>query len=309
MLRRAVAAAIGSKPVAALGQVFPPTRALAARFVAGDTLGEALPVIKDTVANGYLATVDYLGPEPSDPHRADKNCTELLDLMQWLAVERVTESVDVSLRLSQLGQALDDGQEQSLHSARLLCASAASVGSRITLDMEDTTTTDLTLAAWSELNKEFPATGVALQAALYRTVDDVRVMAVENSRIRLCKGAYTEPGHLAHDSTRDIDIAFVRTMKHLFSSQAYPMIATHDVRLIDIARELADRAGREPGSYEFQLFYGVAPGVQERLRDDGERVRLSIPYGKQWYRYFTRRILERPTTVGSIVGSAARRRQ
>ncbi len=307
MLRRAVAAVVGFKPLAALGQVFPPTRALAARFVAGDSLGAALPVIKDLVTDGYRVSVDYLGQPATDSGRADKNCTELLDIMQWLAVERVTGEVEASISLAELGQGLDNGAAISLHNARLLCASASSVGSSVTIGMGDHTETDATFSTWGALVRDYPSTGITLQAALYRTADDVRELATSGQRIRLCKGEYTEPGHLAHTSAREIDIAFVRAMKHLFATDAYPMIATHDVRLIEIARELAARAGREPGTYEFQLFYGMAKSLQERLRDEGERVRLYVPYGKQWYEYFANRLMERPSNVGAIVGSAARR--
>ncbi|WP_028708818.1 proline dehydrogenase family protein [Propionicicella superfundia] len=308
MLRRTVAAVVGSKPLAAVGQAFPPARALAAQFVAGDTLGEALPVVKSLVADGFLVTMDVLGEAVETAAAAEKNSTEYLDLLQWLAAERLTDAVEVSLKLSAVGQALPDGDGLSGEHARLICAAAHGIGSAVTLDMEDHTTTDLTLGTWRSLLPDYPRTAAVLQARLFRTPDDLNELAVDGRRIRLCKGAYTEPAEIAHRRSRDVDKAYVRGLKQLFAADAYPMIATHDSRLIEIAQELAARAGREPGSYEFQFLYGVAAKDQERLRDAGERVRLYLPYGTEWYRYFSRRLIERPANLGLMLRALGRRR-
>lgn len=309
MLRRTVAAVVGSKPMAAFGEAFPPARALAAQFVAGDTLGEALPVVKDLVSRGFLVTMDFLGEAIESESAAEKNSSEYLDLFQWLAAERLTDSVEASLKLSAVGQALPDGARISGEHARLVCSAAQGVGSAVTLDMEDHTTTDLTLDTWQSLLPEYPRTAVVLQARLFRTSDDVDALATAGRRIRFCKGAYTESTEIAFRSSRDVDKAYVRGLKKLFASDAYPMIATHDARLVAIAQELASRAGREPGSYEFQFLYGVAHKEQQRLLDDGERVRLYLPYGTEWYRYFSRRLIERPSNIGLMLKSVGRRRR
>jgi proline dehydrogenase len=308
MLRRTVAAVVGSKPMAALGEAFPPARALAAQFVAGDTLGEALPVVKDLVSRGFLVTMDFLGEAIESEAAAEKNRNEYLDLFQWLDAERLTGSVEASLKLSAVGQALPDGVRISGEHARLVCSAAQGVGSAVTVDMEDHSTTDLTLGTWRSLLPDFPRTGVVLQARLFRTSDDVDALATADRRIRFCKGAYTESSEIAFRTSRDVDKAYVRGLKKLFASDAYPMIATHDARLVAIAQELASRAGREPGSYEFQFLYGLAHKEQQRLRDDGERVRLYLPYGTEWYRYFSRRLIERPSNIGLMLKSVGRRR-
>lgn len=309
MIRRALAAVIGSKPVAAVGQAFPPVRTLSTQFVAGDTLGQALPVVKGLISDGYLVTMDYLGEAVTSAKTATAITDEYLDLMQWLAVERLTDSVEASVKLSALGQALTDEPDLTLDNARLICAAAREVGSSVTFDMEDHRTTDQTLDTWRQLLPEYPSTGIVLQARLYRTDTDLETHALAGHRIRLCKGAYAEPADLAHRSSNDVDLAYVRSLKKILASDAYAMIATHDKRLIKIAQELVERYEREPDSYEFQFLYGVHTADQERLRKEGERVRLYVPYGTQWYQYFSRRLVERPANVGLMVGAIRRRFQ
>ncbi len=169
--------------------------------------------------------------------------------------------------------------------------------------MEDHTTTDSTLAILRELRKDFPETGAVLQASLHRTEADCRALAYEGSRVRLCKGAYLEPEAVAFQERLDIDKSYVRCLKVLLAGDGYPMIATHDPRLVEIASSLASRYGRAKGTYEFQMLYGIRPTEQRRLADSGETVRVYIPYGTEWYGYLMRRLAEKPSNLSFFVKS------
>ena len=163
--------------------------------------------------------------------------------------------------------------------------------------MEDHTTTDSTLGILRELRKDFPETGAVLQAMLHRTEADCRALAYEGSRVRLCKGAYHEPETVAFQDRLDIDKSYVRCLKVLLAGQGYPMVASHDPRMIQIASSLASRYGRRPGTYEFQMLYGIRPEEQKRLAETGETVRVYVPYGEEWYGYLMRRMAERPQNL------------
>jgi proline dehydrogenase len=163
--------------------------------------------------------------------------------------------------------------------------------------MEDHTTTDATLDTLRELRRDFPETGAVLQAYLHRTEQDCRSLAHEGSRVRLCKGAYREPEDVAFQRRHEVDKAYVRCLKILMAGEGYPMVATHDPRLVRIASALATRNGRMPGSYEFQMLYGIRPEEQKRLVGVGESVRVYMPYGQEWYGYLMRRLAERPQNL------------
>src|SRR4029079_14645513 len=180
------------------------------------------------------------------------------------------------------------GDKIALENARTICRAARNAGTTVTLDMEDHTTTDATLATLRELRKDFPETGAVLQAYLHRTESDCRTLAFEGSRVRLCKGAYDEPADVAFQSRLRVDNASARCLKVLLAGQVYPMIAPHDPRMITIAAALASRNGRAAGSYEFQMLYGIRPEEQRRLAEAGETVRVYVPYGTEWYGYLMR---------------------
>jgi proline dehydrogenase len=163
--------------------------------------------------------------------------------------------------------------------------------------MEDHSTTDSTLRILRELRKDFPETGAVLQAYLRRTEADCRDLAYEGSRVRLCKGAYKEPESVAFQGRRDVDRAYVRCLKILMAGQGYPMVASHDPRMVDIAGALATRNGRAQGSYEYQMLFGIRPDEQRRLAEAGEKVRVYVPYGQEWYGYLMRRLAERPSNL------------
>lgn len=298
MLRRAMLSAAGSEGVKELVTRMPVSSGIVARYVPGEATSEVVGAAAEVIADGRLVTIDHLGEDTLDAEAAEANTLAYLELLDALGSEGLARGAEVSVKLSAVGQALgEDGPELSLENARRICSAARQIGTAVTLDMEDHTTTDLTLETLRSLRKEFPETGAVLQAYLRRSEADCRQLAHEGSRVRLCKGAYREPGTVAHASRREIDLAYVRCLKILMSGRGYPMIATHDPRLIKIAGALATRYGRDQGSYEYQMLYGIRTEEQKRLAAAGERVRVYLPFGQEWYGYLMRRLAERPSNL------------
>lgn len=201
----------------------------------------------------------------------------------------------MSVKLSALGQAFDE--QLAYDNARAICAAAEAARTTVTLDMEDHTTTDSTLDILAKLRKDYPSTGAVLQAYLRRTESDCRDLAAAGSRVRLCKGAYKEPESVAYQSAREVDKSYVRCMNILMSGDGYPMLATHDPRLIAIGEDRARWFDRAPDRFEFQMLYGIRPEEQDRLVGEGYIVRTYVPYGDDWYGYLMRRLAERPANL------------
>lgn len=286
----------------------PVTRSVVQRFVAGETTGSAVEAIAGLARAGLAATVDYLGEDTTDPVQAEHTRDAYVELLGALADRGLTQGgqVEVSLKLSALGQALGaEGERIALENSRAICQAAAAAGTTVTLDMEDHTTTDSTLSILRELRTDWPWVGAVLQSYLYRTEQDCRDLAHEGSRVRLCKGTYKEPESVAYQDKREVDKAYVRCLKILLAGQGYPMLATHDPRLVDIAQVLIAQQGRDPDSYEFQMLLGIRPEEQARLAATGATMRVYVPYGEQWYGYFMRRLAERPANLGFFLRSLA----
>jgi proline dehydrogenase len=280
-----------------------PFDALVGRFVAGTTLDEAVAAAR-RIAVDRLVTVDHLGEDTTDRARADANVEAYRALLHRLGDEGLADRVEVSVKLSAFGQRLpQDGEKIALESARHVCEAAADVGTTVTVDMEDHTTTDATLAAVRDLRVDFPWVGAVLQSHLRRTEGDCRDLAGPGSRVRLCKGAYDEPESVAFRRTDEVDRSYVRCLKVLMAGHGLPMVATHDPRLVAIARHLAERAGRSAHDYELQMLYGVRPRAQSELAAEGQRVRVYLPYGTEWFGYFMRRLAERPANVAFFARS------
>ncbi len=298
MLRESLLALSRSARTEELVTSLPPTAAVVERYVAGESLTEALDVVHRLIDDGLHVTLDHLGEHTDSRAQAETTAAAYVEALGVVGRQGLGAHVEVSLKLSALGQQLDqDGERVALDHARTICRAARNAGTTVTLDMEDHTTTDSTLRVLRELRQDFPETGAVLQAYLRRTEADCRDMAGEGSRVRLCKGAYQEPESVAHRSRLEVDLAYVRCLRILMAGDGYPMVATHDPRMISIAEVLADRYGREPGSFEFQMLYGVRPGEQCRLARAGARVRVYVPYGRAWYPYFMRRLAERPANL------------
>ncbi|WTW93747.1 proline dehydrogenase family protein [Streptomycetaceae bacterium NBC_01309] len=282
----------------------PVTRPVVDRFVAGDDLPGALAAVAGLVADGLDATVDHLGEDTTDAAQAEANRDAYLALLDALGPLGAGPRIEVSVKLSAFGQALGDGgHDLALANVRPVAEAAARIGSTVTLDMEDHTTVDSTLAVLDELRTQYPGTGAVLQSYLFRTEADCRRLAAQGSRVRLVKGAYREPASVAYQDRREVDLAYVRCLKILMAGEGHPMVATHDPRLIAITQDLARRHDRVPGSYEFQMLYGIRADEQRRLVDAGERVRVYVPFGTDWYGYFTRRLAERPANVAFFLRS------
>jgi proline dehydrogenase len=282
----------------------PLTRPVVNRFVAGDGLRPAMDTVRELTAAGLEVTLDHLGEDVTDRTTARATRDAYLRLLEALGKENLGPRAEVSVKLSAFGQALPDGgHDIALAGVREVAELAGSLGTTVTLDMEDHSTVDSTLAVLRELRRDHPGTGAVLQAYLFRTEDDARELAVEGSRVRLVKGAYREPARVAFQDRHEVDKAYVRALRILFGGPGYPMVGSHDPRMIAIAQELAARHHRAPGTYEFQMLYGIRTAEQRRLAAEGGRMRVYVPYGADWYGYFMRRLAERPANLAFFLRS------
>ncbi|WP_220131846.1 MULTISPECIES: proline dehydrogenase family protein [Nocardioides] len=304
LLRQPLLLLSRSAAVQKLVSTMPVSAGIVRSYVPGESTDAVVDATARLADDGLLATLDFLGEDTLDADQAEATTQAYLELLQRLAERGLTRSAEVSVKLSAIGQFLpDNGHKVALENARTICRAARNAGTTVTLDMEDHTTTDSTLTILRELRKDFPETGAVLQAMLHRTEADCRALAHEGSRVRLCKGAYLEPEDVAFQDRIDVDKSYVRCLKVLLAGEGYPMIATHDPRMVEIASSLASRNGREPGSYEFQMLYGIRPEEQRRLAAKGEKVRVYVPYGTEWYGYLMRRLAERPQNLTFFVRS------
>jgi proline dehydrogenase len=278
---------------------FPVTRKVVERFVAGESPADAVAATRRLTGAGLAVTIDHLGEEVRDTAATIDAVKAYVTLLGALRPLELGRRAEVSVKLSALGQALD--AEMALDNARRVCEAARDCGSTVTLDMEDHTTVDSTLEILRALREDFPETGVAIQAYLFRSEADCRDLA--GSRVRLVKGAYREPASVAYQKEAHVDMAYVRCLKILMEGAGYPMVATHDDRLIAITELLADRNDRDRDSYEYQMLYGIRTDKQEALAGAGSRIRVYVPYGDDWYGYFMRRLAERPANVGFFLRS------
>jgi proline dehydrogenase len=287
-----------SEKVKDLVSTMPVSSGIVSRFVPGETTETAVDATRQLIGSGLQVTLDFLGEDTLDREQADGTVAAYVELLMALQVAGLARSAEVSVKLSAIGQALpDNGEKVALENARTICRAARNAGTTVTLDMEDHTTTDSTLRILRELRNDFPETGAVLQAYLHRTEKDCRDLAYDGSRVRLCKGAYKEPATVAFQDRLDVDKSYVRCLKVLMEGDGYPMIASHDPRMIRIAAHLATQTGRAQGTYEYQMLYGVRPDEQRRLTESGETMRVYVPYGTEWYGYLMRRLAERPSNL------------
>ncbi|MCW2723038.1 proline dehydrogenase family protein [Pseudonocardia sp.] len=290
MLRSTLHAAARSRTVRALVEsgAFDP---LVDRFVAG-TDDDAVLAVARHLATDRLVTIDHLGEDTTDRAQADTIVAAYVGLLRRIGDEGLAGRVEVSVKLSALGQSLPaDADKVALDSARQVCEAAAAAGTTVTVDMEDHTLTDRTLQAVRDLRVDFPWVGAVLQSQLRRTEADCRDLAGPGSRVRLCKGAYAEPSSVAFER-REVDLSYVRCLTVLMDGEGLPMVATHDPRLVQIARFLG--RGRP---YEVQMLHGIRPDAQVALAAEGEALRVYLPYGTEWFGYFMRRLGERPANL------------
>lgn len=279
----------------------PVTRKVVGRFVPGETLAGALESVRALRSTGRLVSVDYLGEDVTDADDADaavRVYAELIDGLGRLGEDGDVRPLEVSVKLSALGQALDrDGEKIARENAFAICEAARRAGVWVTVDAEDHTTTDSTLSIVRDLRADFPWLGTVLQAYLRRTLGDCEEFAASGARIRLCKGAYDEPASVAYRDRDEVTDSYLRCLRVLMAGPGYPMVASHDPAVIAAVPGIAQGCGRAPGDFEYQMLYGIRDGEQRRLADAGNQLRVYLPFGSQWYGYFMRRLAERPANL------------
>jgi proline dehydrogenase len=276
----------------------------ARRFVAGETVGEAIAAVRELNAKGITASLDLLGESVYNEREARAARDDYLHLL-----DRIRESgvdANVSVKLTAMG--LDIDQELCVAIMQDVLSRAQSYQTFVRLDMEASNYTDVTLKLFEE--RLYPTyrehVGVVLQSYLYRTFADVEHMNVLRARVRICKGAYKEPVAVAYPDKKDVDANYVKCMHELMLRGNYPGIATHDPAIIGEAKRWAKEQNISSDRYEFQMLYGVRRDLQESLVKEGYRVRVYVPFGTQWYPYLMRRLAERPANVAFITGSVLR---
>ncbi|WP_163999140.1 proline dehydrogenase family protein [Pyxidicoccus caerfyrddinensis] len=281
-----------------------PFREMASRFIAGETLEEAVDAVKALNARGLTASFDHLNEAVKTP---EETRDEVHQYQRLLArIDQTGAKANVSLKLTQCGLLID--QALALRNARAVVADATKRDSFVRIDMEQSAVTQATLDIVRQLHAEFgePHVGAVLQSYLRRTEEDAKALCRERVRIRLCKGAYLEGPDVAFPDKADVDANYVRCMKVLLDSGVYHGIATHDERMVDATLEYAAKQHLPRGAYEFQMLYGIRRDLQERLVKDGHPVRIYVPYGRHWYPYFMRRLAERPANLWFVMRNLVR---
>lgn len=276
----------------------------ASRFVAGETIDDAVRAVRELNSQGITATMDLLGESVERAEEAAAVADEYLRLLDRMQGERLQGNV--SVKLTAMGQ--DVSEDVCLTNIRSVIERAKRYDSFVRLDMEGSAYTEKTLRLFYD--KLFPAysghVGIVLQSYLFRTAQDVEHSIEKHCRVRLCKGAYREPPTVAYPKKADVDANYVRCMERLLQVGTYPGIATHDEQIIAHARAFVEREGITPDRFEFQMLFGVRRDLQVRLVNDGFRVRVYVPYGTHWYPYLMRRLAERPANVMFILGNIVR---
>lgn len=277
-------------------------RSIALRFVAGETLADAVAAVRAINERGMTATLDHLGENvtnPSEALEAADACCRSLDAIKTAGVQ-----CNLSVKLTQLG--LDIGHECATENLARVLGHAKQSDTFVRIDMEGSDYVDRTLAVFEEVRERFDNVGTVIQSYLYRSERDVRRLTEIGARIRLVKGAYLEPETVAYPRKVDVDASYVRLMRMLLDAGHYPAIATHDPAMIDATRRYAAARNIDSSDFEFQMLYGIRRDLQETLVASGYRMRIYVPYGTQWYPYFMRRLAERPANVMFVLGNIAR---
>jgi proline dehydrogenase len=307
VLRRTLLAASRSPRLRQLIVSAPRTRAIVESYVAGETADDAVRVTRSLRAAGLLVTLDYLGEDTTDQAQAAAVVDEYVKLLGKLGAEGLTHggAAEVSVKPTAVGLMLDAGlaRENIAH----IAAAAREAGTTVTLDAENYDAIEPTLRIAAALRSRYPDLACVIQACLRRSEADCRELAGHGSRVRLCKGAYSEPDAVAYRAKAEVDLAYARCLKVLMNGSGYPMTATHDPRLVEITGSLAMLTGRSADSFEYQMLYGIRPGEQRRLANTGARMRVYVPYGGDWYGYLVRRLAERPRNLAFFLRSLGSR--
>src|SRR5688572_20912338 len=272
---------------------------LTTRFVAGETIDEVIPYIREINAENCTASFDHLNESVDNADEANKEVEEYLQILQQIEATGIRSNV--SIKLTQFGLELD--QELAYQNARRVVVDAHQRGNFVRVDMEGSNVTQATIDIFKRLRSEFELNdvGIVLQSYLRRTYDDAKELVKLPARIRICKGAYSEPPEVAFPDKKDVDDNYVKVMRLLLSSGVYHGIATHDPKMIDATIDFATREGIGKEKFEFQMLYGIRRDLQRQLARDGYNMRVYVPYGKHWYPYFMRRLAERPANIWFVM--------
>jgi proline dehydrogenase len=263
------------------------------RFVAGEELDDAVAAARALNASGFKVSLDYLGENVASREDAVRAREMYIGVFDRIARERL--DANVSLKLTQLG--LDFSDDFCLEQMLPIVKHAESLGNFVRIDMEGSAYAQRTIEIARRLRGQSPAVGTVIQSYLYRGEQDIRELLAVGCRIRLCKGAYLEPPEIAFPRKEDVDANYVKLMQMLLPSGVYHGIATHDPRMIDATVEFAAKHGIGNDKFEFQMLYGIRPDLQQQLIRGGYRMRVYIPYGREWFPYFMRRLAERPSNL------------
>jgi proline dehydrogenase len=278
---------------------FPLFKRLTTRFVAGETIDEVIPFIRELNAEGSKASFDHLNESVGSETEAAREVTEYKNILT--RIDETGINSNVSIKLTQFGLGLDP--ELAYKNARAVVLEARKRNNFVRVDMEDSNVTQVTLDIFRRLRAEFELNdvGIVLQSYLRRTYADAQELVKLPARIRICKGAYNEPPEVAFPDKKEVDDNYVKVMQLLLSSGTYHGIATHDPRMIDATINFASREGISKDKFEFQMLYGVRRDLQRQLARDGYSMRVYVPYGKHWYPYFMRRLAERPANIWFVL--------
>jgi len=283
-------------------EAWPPSRKVTRRFVAGETLDEALAVCERLQSEGVFSTLDHLGENVRTIEEASASCDAYVSALEQIAARRL--SITIAIKLTQFG--LDLSKDACLENVRCLEAKAKTAGSRVEIDMESSAYTERTLALAIQAGQECGCIRVCVQAYLHRSAADIGRLNASAIPVRLVKGAYREPPSAAFPRKQDVDENYMTLMKVLLDHGVYPALATHDERIIREALEYVEGRGIRRDSFEFQMLYGIRRDLQRKLIEQGYRLRLYVPYGTEWYPYFMRRLAERPANLWFVLRNLLR---
>jgi len=274
------------------------------RFIAGDGLEEALGHSEDLARRGLCASMDNLGENVASLDEAVRAKGVYIEMLDRIAQSEFRDKINISIKLTQCG--LDLGDDLGEKHFRDVLAAAQRTGNTVTVDMEGSDYTERTIAMMERVFPDYPNTGTVLQSYLFRSLDDTRRLIRLGCTIRVVKGAYLEPASIAYPSKADVDTNYLAMAELLLREGKDPAIATHDERLIKAVKDFVAREGIGKDRFEFQMLYGIRRDLQEKLHQEGYRVRVYVPYGESWYPYFTRRLAERPANALFILKSLFR---
>lgn len=302
LLRNAFIKLSTNGAVSAFATKFGPSVRASRRFIAGETLAEALAAVKTLNAEGKKATLDYLGENVATTAEADRYTALSEEILEAIWRERL----DCNLSIKLTGMGLDLGGEVAHKNLSRLLAAAKRHGNFIRIDMEGSPYTQRTLDLFERVRKEFQNVGIVIQAYLRRSRGDIERLAASGAAVRLCKGAYKEPPEIAFPEKRDVDGSYKELLGILFDPASIargtrPAVATHDPAMIAHAKALVGRHEIPNGRFEFQMLYGIRRDLQRQLVSEGFTLRVYVPFGEAWYPYFMRRLAERPANVGFVL--------